>query len=47
MTNSVAIWLAALILLLLVVDGALNHWAATIFLSGKTLDLIEWVAFWR
>lgn len=47
MTNSVAVGLGTLIVLLLLADGLTNHWAATFFLSGKTLDLIEWVAFWR
>lgn len=47
MTNPVAVRLAALILLLLAADGLINHGAATFFLAGKALDLIEWVAFWR
>lgn len=47
MTNPIAIGLATLIILLVAADGLLNHWAATIFLAQKTVDLIDWVAFWR
>ncbi|WP_420342725.1 hypothetical protein [Paenirhodobacter sp.] len=47
MSNRIAFGLALLLLLLLCVDGLVNDWAATIFLSIRLLDLIAAVAFWR
>ncbi|WP_435704699.1 hypothetical protein [Yoonia sp.] len=47
MTNTIAIWLAVLIIVLLGIDYVLYDWASTIFLLRKFLDLIGWVAFWR
>ncbi len=47
MTNSVAIGLATLILLGVLADGVANDWQASVFLAKKTVDLIDWVEFWR
>jgi len=47
MTNSIAIGLAAIILLCLATDAVANDWQASIFLAKKTIDLIDWVEFWR
>ncbi len=47
MTNTLALSLGALILGLLALDYALHDWTYLLFLGGKLIDLIEWLAFWR
>jgi len=47
MTNTIALWLAALILGFLALDHFYLDWNAPVFLGRKLLDLIEWMAFWR
>lgn len=47
MTNTIAIWIGALVALLLLADGLANGWQASFFLAKKTVDLIDWVEFWR
>lgn len=47
MTNTIAAWLAGLIVLLLVGDIALYGTEHMLFLAKKFYDFIEWVAFWR
>ncbi len=47
MTNTIAVFLGALILAGLAIDYAVADFAGTIFLTRKLLVLIEWMAFWR
>ncbi len=47
MTNTIALWLAALILGFLALDHFVLDWNVPLFLGRKLLDLIEWMAFWR
>ncbi|MEY1555706.1 hypothetical protein AB3Y40_08730 [Yoonia sp. R2331] len=47
MTNTIAIWLAALILAFFVADAYLLHLDAHIVLMKTLADLIGWLAFWR
>ena len=47
MTNTVAAWLAALLIGGAVADIALNDGLIVFFLAVKLTDLIEWMAFWR
>lgn len=47
MTNQIALWLGALILIGLGVDYFYFDWANLVFLTRKLADLIEWMAFWR
>ncbi|MFD1158330.1 hypothetical protein [Roseovarius aestuarii] len=47
MTNQIALALGALILIGLCGDWLMNDLSATLFLSRKLTDMIEWMAFWR
>ena len=47
MTNRIAFVLAALVVLLIVVDLAIFAGAGSLFLARKLSELIEWLAFWR
>lgn len=47
MTNTLALWLAALILGLIVLDYTVYDLQAGLFLARKGLDLIQYLAFWR
>ena len=47
MTNQIALILASIILIGLGCDWYLNDLTATLFLSRKLADMIEWLAFWR
>ena len=47
MTNRIAVVLAALILVLLILDWRLYDLANSLFLARKFAELVEWVAFWR
>ena len=42
MTNTIAIWLAALIL-----GFVLLQTGATLFLARQGIDFLQWIAFWR
>lgn len=47
MTNRIAVFLALLIIAGLGWDYLYNDMQAAFFLARKTVDLIEWLAFWR
>ncbi|NIZ13540.1 hypothetical protein [Phaeobacter sp. HF9A] len=47
MTNSLAITLGIIILLLIAVDVTAFDSRHLLFLGKKLFDLIEWMAFWR
>ena len=47
MTNTIAFWLAMLILGLLALDFFVFEWGSVLFLGRKFLGLVEYVAFWR
>jgi hypothetical protein len=47
MTNTIAAWLAGLIILLLVGDAWFFGTEHLLYLAKKFYDFIEWVAFWR
>ncbi len=47
MTNTISIWVAALILGLLAADYFYLGWDISVFLGRKMLELIEYLAFWR
>lgn len=47
MTDRLAVILALLVAALLFADYWFNDWAYALFLAKKTLDLTEYMAFWR
>ncbi|KEP69917.1 glyceraldehyde-3-phosphate dehydrogenase [Thioclava dalianensis] len=47
MTNRIALWLAATIVLLALADIFLDDGRVLLFLSKKILDLVQYIAFWR
>ena len=47
MTNSIAIGLGILVLGGVAFDAFLTGGKGFLFLAGKGLDLLEWIAFWR
>ena len=47
MTNTIAVFLGALILAGLAIDYAMADFAGSVFLTRKLIALIEWLAFWR
>ncbi|MFE3837042.1 hypothetical protein [Pseudogemmobacter sonorensis] len=47
MTNRAALVLALAILVALAGDFLFTGGKGAVFLAGRFLDLIEWVAFWR
>ena len=47
MTNKIAIFLCVLIAAGLLWDQFRNDGQAALFMARKTVDLIEWLAFWR
>jgi hypothetical protein len=47
MTNTVAAWLAALIVAGALADASLNDGETLAFLATRLLRTIEWMAFWR
>lgn len=46
MTNTLAVWLGAIIVVLIGTELVLDT-GTGVFLLRKFLELIEWVAFWR
>ncbi|WP_038147151.1 hypothetical protein [Thioclava atlantica] len=47
MTNRIALWLAAIIIILIAADAFFDEGRILLFLAKETADLIEYVAFWR
>ena len=47
MTNTIAVFLIALLLAVLGIDAVFNDGSTTLLFAKKFLELIEWVAFWR
>ena len=47
MTNGVALALVLIVAAGLALDFVFYDMDGTLFLARKTLNLIEWVAFWR
>jgi hypothetical protein len=47
LTDRIAIVLAGVIALAVLADLSLNGGSALLFLARKSLDLIEFLAFWR
>lgn len=47
MTDRIALYLAALIVVLVLLDVTLNASDAMMFLLRKMVDLVEYLAFWR
>lgn len=47
MTNTVAAWLAALLIAGGIADMTLNEGQVLFLLAVKLTGLIEWAAFWR
>lgn len=47
MTNRIAIYLGAAIVIFLGVDFMLFDWHYTIFWARKFVELTEYIAFWR
>ncbi|QPZ90752.1 hypothetical protein [Thioclava electrotropha] len=47
MTNRIALWLGALLILLILADVLADDGRILLFLAKKTADLVQYVAFWR
>jgi len=47
MNTPVAIGLGIVVVAFFLGDALLNHGQGSLFLASKTVDLIDWVAFWR
>ena len=47
MTDKIALWLAAIVTVLVLTDIFLNHGYALLFLGREIADLVQYVAFWR
>ncbi|MDV7269614.1 hypothetical protein RYZ20_01735 [Thioclava sp. A2] len=47
MTNPIALWLGALVLIAALVDAFAFDWGGFLFLARKAVELIHYVAFWR
>ena len=47
MTNTLALWLGALLLGAVAIDAILLDWSLLTFAMRGFVDLIRWVAFWR
>lgn len=47
MTNTLALWIVALIIGFFLLDAFVLHWEAPLFLARKGLDLLNYLAFWR
>ena len=47
MTNTVAAWLAALLIAGAITDMTLNEGAILFFLALRLAELLDWMAFWR
>ncbi|WP_193989021.1 MULTISPECIES: hypothetical protein [Roseobacteraceae] len=47
MTNRIAVWLAALLILAIALDVTLFDSRHLLFLGRKVFILLDWMAFWR
>lgn len=47
MTNTLALWLFAIIVAAIGWDYWQNDLGVVVFLGRKGLDLLQWIAFWR
>ncbi|SOB99764.1 hypothetical protein [Rhodobacter maris] len=47
MTDTIAIWIATIVVLFFGIDALFFDGFSAVFLARKMLLLIEWVAFWR
>jgi len=47
LTDRIALWLAAVLILLIGADFVVTGGEILVFLARKFLDLMDWVAFWR
>ncbi|MGB7243323.1 MAG: hypothetical protein WBC93_14695 [Sulfitobacter sp.] len=47
MTNRIALYLGAIIAIIVVLDLAIYGSEHVIFLGKKLYEFIEWIAFWR
>ncbi|WP_223635850.1 hypothetical protein [Rhodobacter sp. TJ_12] len=47
MTNTIAIWLAMLVIVFFSVDAVVFDGVSSLFLAQELMLLTEWVAFWR
>jgi hypothetical protein len=47
MTNTLTIWIVAVIAGFFLVDHFFLHLGAPLFLAHKGMDLIDYLAFWR
>lgn len=47
MTNTIAIWLGAIIIAAFALDALVYDWGLPVFVMRLLAQLIEWLAFWR
>lgn len=47
MTNGISVALAAIIILVLILDSAFWQGAGELFLARKFIDMVDWLEFWR
>ena len=47
MTNTIAIWLGAIIIAIFVADAVWFQWGLPVFVMKQLSVLIEWLAVWR
>ncbi|WP_168193082.1 hypothetical protein [Rhodophyticola sp. CCM32] len=47
MTNTVAAWLAAVIIAIFAADHFVFDWGLPLILGRLMLGVLDWVAFWR
>ncbi|MEX1660577.1 hypothetical protein [uncultured Thioclava sp.] len=47
MTDRIALWLGAILIVLILADIFLNQGQALLFLGRRIADLVQYVAFWR
>ena len=47
MTNTIAIWLGLILIVVFGIDGFVYDWSFTVIFMKKFLELITFLAFWR
>jgi hypothetical protein len=47
LTNTIALYLGGVLLLAIAADLLANDGSALMFSMRKSVELVEWVAFWR
>jgi len=47
MTNTIAIWLGLILIVVFGIDGFVYDWTFTIAFMKKLVELIAYLAFWR